>query len=923
MLIPFTVNGRPVTVKAGPVTPLLDVLREELGLTGTKQGCDHEGECGACTVLLDGRPVRSCLTPVGKVADRRVDTVEGLGTPEHLHPLQAAFIDVGAVQCGYCTPGMLMAAKGLIDRHPDPTAEQIREALEGNLCRCTGYKRIVMAVELAAARLRGEETDFSPALGLAMGGDHRRTDAVDKVTGQRPGPLEPGYVEDMVMPGMLYARVARSPHPHARLVSLDTEQALQSPGVVRVFTAEEIPGENGLGSYSSNEPILTPVGSTAKMTGAPIALVVASSPEQAEAGVEAVEAGYQILPHTFETEEALADNAVPIYPKGNVLTAFEVKHGDLGRAFSESDTILETRYRTAYLEHSALEREATLGYIDEGGRITVAGATHEPHWHQGYIASTLALDPEGVRFVTPPIGGSFGGKQDPWPAVAVGLAAFHLRRPVRLTYSRRESFDASPKRHPYQVDYRIGARHDGRLTGIQVRIEANTGGYDAHGQYIPNYAVTASGGPYRWQAVDARAQSVYTNGPKSGQFRGFGNTQSAFALECTLDELAQRLGIDPLEFRLKNALEDGSVSFLGYPVEESMGYAEVLATIRPHYLALLDEAARFDGEGMLRKGVGFAGMWYRFGKSGSLRIEAHAELAPDGHFVVYASAPDYGQGTNTMLSQLAAETLKTSRDKIELINADTALTPDSGIQGASRSTYFVGGAVRQATRYLRLAIDNTAAEILDCPPTDVAIEGENVVCTSAPSRVVSLESVAAEFDRMGMSRKIPGFFDLTPQFPDEARPEYVPLFCTAAQMAEVIVDLRTGSVQVTRVMVAQDVGRAVNPVDARGQLEGAVLMGLGAALMEEFIPGVTSGFGDYYLPTIKSMPEIETILVEVPSRHGPLGVKGLAEAAMLPSTPAIINAVSRAIGVRLRQVPATPERVLKAIQLKQRGRGGR
>ena len=503
----------------------------------------------------------------------------------------------------------------------------------------------------------------------------------------------------------------------------------------------------------------------------------------------------------------------------------------------------------------------------------------------------------------------------------MGLAVYHLRQPVRLAYSRQESFEASPKRHPYRVDYRIGAQQDGHLTGIQVRIEANTGGYDAHGQYIPDYAVTASGGPYRWQAVDARAQSVYTNGPKSGQFRGFGNSQSAFALECTLDELAQRLGLDPLEFRLRNALEDGSISFLGYPVAESMGYAEVLATIRPHYLTLLEGAAKFNGDGVLRKGVGFAGMWYRFGKSGSLRVEAHAELAPDGHFVIYASAPDYGQGTNTMLSQLAAEMLKTSRDQIELINADTALTPDSGIQGASRSTYFVGGAVRQVAHNLRLAIDHTAAEILDCPPTDIAVEGENVVCTSAPSRVVSLASVAAEFDRMGMSRRIQGFFDLSPQFPDETRPEYVPLFCTAAQAAEVIVDLRTGSVEVTRVIVVQDAGRVVNPVDARGQLEGAVLMGLGAALMEEFIPGVTSGFGDYYLPTIKSMPEIETIFVEVPSRHGPLGVKGLAEAAMLPSTPAIINAVSRAIGVRLRQVPATPERVLKAIQLKQRGHG--
>jgi CO/xanthine dehydrogenase Mo-binding subunit/aerobic-type carbon monoxide dehydrogenase small subunit (CoxS/CutS family) len=923
LLISFSLNGQALAVEVDPVTPLLDVLRGELGQTGTKQGCDHEGECGACTVLLEGRPVRSCLTPVGKVAGQRVETVEGLAAPEGLHPLQAAFIEAGAVQCGYCTPGMLMASKALLDRCPDPTPRQIREALEGNLCRCTGYKRIVMAVELAAARMRGDESASSPSDGLVMGGDHRRRDAVDKVTGRAPRPGAAGYVEDMMMPGMLYARVVRSPHPHARLISLDIEQAVRTPGVVRILTADDIPGENGLGSYSQNEPILTPVGDTVKMVGAPVALVVATSPEQAVAGVEAVEIAYDLLPPTFEVEEALADGALPIYPKGNLLTSFEVSHGDLESAFARSDQVLETRYRTVYLEHSALEREATLGYVDREGRITVAGATHEPHWHQGYIASTLALDAERVRFVTPSIGGSFGGKQDPWPAVAVALAAFHLRQPVRLTYSRRESFAASPKRHPYRVDYRIGARQDGQLTGIRVRIKANTGGYDAHGQYLPDYAVTASGGPYRWQAVDARAESVYTNGPKGGQFRGFGNSQSAFALECTLDEMAEQLGIDPLEFRLKNALEDGATSFLGYPVAESMGYLQVLETIRPHYGAMLEEAADFHRDGALRKGVGLAGMWYRFGKSGSLRVEAHAELARDGHFVVYASAPDYGQGTNTMLSQFAAETLETTRDRIELINADTALTPDSGIQGASRSTYFVGGAVCQATRNLRQAIDATAAELLDCPPNEISIEGQNVVCTSAPARKISLEAVATEFDRIGISRKIPGVFDLTRTFPDETRPEYVPLFCTAAQVAEVIVDLRTGAVQVLRVVVAQDVGRVVNPVDAQGQLEGAVMMGLGAALMEEFIPGATSGFGDYYLPTIKSMPEIETVLIEVPSRHGPLGVKGLAEAAMLPSTPAIINAVSRAIGVRIRQVPATPERVLKAIQGKQTGSVGR
>jgi aldehyde oxidoreductase len=921
MGISFTLNGQSVTVHADPVSNLLDVLRDELGLTGTKRGCDYEGECGACTVLLDGQPVRSCLTPVAKAAGRRVLTIEGLGCPDDLHPIQRAFVETGAVQCGYCTPGMILAAKALLDREPHPTREQIAEALEGNLCRCTGYTRVLMAVELAAARMRGERNQVfdENLVSSPIGGSVLRADAIEKVAGRAK------YAEDVTMPGLLHASVLRSPHHHARLLSLDTAKAERLPGVVRVVTATDIPGENGFSEYSRNEPVLTPIGETVKMVGAPVALVVAHSPGQAQAGAEAILARYKPLPHTFDLTEALEDGAFSIYGQGNVLADFRVSHGDLEATLAASDVVIETGYRTAYLEHAALEREAALGYVDEEERVTVVAGTHEPHWAQGYIADVLALEPSRVRVVVPPTGGSFGGKQDPWPLLATGLMVHLTRRPVRLAYSRQESFDASPKRHPYQVNYEIGATCEGQLTGVRVRIKANTGGYDAHGQYIADFAVTASGGPYQWQAVDAYAQAVHTNGPKSGQFRGFGTAQSAFALECTLDELCQVLGTDPLEFRLRNALQQSAISFLGYPVAESLGYAEVLEAIRPRYAALqqsvkaFNARAKADGQ-LARAGLGLAGMWYRFGKSGSLQVEAHAELAKDGRFVVYCSAPDYGQGANTVMSQLAAEALGVSREHVELVNADTALTPDSGIQGASRSTYFVGGAVRQAAQNLRLQILATAAELLDCHPSDLILVGERVVCRGdpvSPKRSgpwLSLSEVGQEFDRMGKARRVPGVFDLSPVFPKETRPEYIPLFVTGAHLAEVVVDLRTGEVQVACVVAAHDVGRAVNPTDAKGQIGGAVLMGLGAALMEEYLPGVSTGFGDYYLPTVKSMPQIEVVLVEVPGQHGPLGVKGLAEAAMLPATPAIVNAVSHAIGARIRELPATPERVLRQIR---------
>jgi aldehyde oxidoreductase len=386
--------------------------------------------------------------------------------------------------------------------------------------------------------------------------------------------------------------------------------------------------------------------------------------------------------------------------------------------------------------------------------------------------------------------------------------------------------------------------------------------------------------------------------------------------------MVQRLGEDPLDFRLKNGIHQSSISFLGYPVAESLGYEDVLAAIRPRYRAFLEESAAFNarpGADGLRKAVGFAGMWYRFGKSGSLRIEAHAELGADGQFIVYCSAPDYGQGTNTTMAQIGAETLGVPRDRVAVVNADTAHTPDSGIQGASRATYFVGGAVSRAARTLKQAVLATAAEMLDCPPDDLILADGGVVCPAGSAlpegagSTVSLAEVARAFDRIGKSRKVPGIFDLSPLFPEETRPEYVRLFVTGAQVAEVLVNTRTGEAEVPRIAAAHDVGRAVNPTDAWGQIEGAVVMGLGTALMEEYIRGASTGFGDYYLPTAMSMPEIEVMLVEVPSFEGPFGVKGLGEAAVLPTAPAIINGISRAIGARIRTLPATPERVLARI----------
>ncbi|MGB8983637.1 MAG: molybdopterin cofactor-binding domain-containing protein, partial [Anaerolineales bacterium] len=383
---------------------------------------------------------------------------------------------------------------------------------------------------------------------LPLGGSALRADSLGKVTGQTQ------YVEDMKVSGTLCIKVVRSPYHHAHLRGLDASRAAQLPGVRRIITWADIPGVNGFPDYSLEEPLLTKIGDTLRMKGAPIALIVAESLEQAEAARDALVLDLEPLPHTFDMDEALKPGALHIAGQGNELSRFQVEHGDLQAAFAGSDHVLQAIFETAFIEHVAMEREALLGLIDEAGRVTVIGGTHQPHNQQRYIAEMLNVPQDKIRVKVPPTGGSFGSKQDPWPFLAVGLAAYLIREPVSLVYSREEVFEATPKRHPYHVTCRLGATGAGKLTGFHARIDCNTGGYDGGGRFISNYAVTAAGGAYRWQAVDVLARSIYTNGPKSGQYRGFGTAQSTFVLECALDELIETLDDDPVDFRLRNCI---------------------------------------------------------------------------------------------------------------------------------------------------------------------------------------------------------------------------------------------------------------------------------------------------------------------------------------------------------------------------------
>jgi CO/xanthine dehydrogenase Mo-binding subunit/aerobic-type carbon monoxide dehydrogenase small subunit (CoxS/CutS family) len=906
--VDFVLNGRPVSIQADPCAPLLRILREELRLTGTKQGCDLEGECGACTVILDGAAVRSCLLPVGKVAGRAVTTIEGIGTRENPHPLQTAFLETGAVQCGYCTPGVLLSAKALLDRNAGPTRDQIVAALDGNLCRCTGYVKMLEAVELAAARMRGEAgSEAIRTDPRAVGGDSGRHRGWERVSGTAL------FAEDITMPDMRYARVVRSPHFHARVASIDAAPALALPGVLRVLTASDVPGENSLSDYSLDEHILAPVGGTVRMLGDPVAIVIGDSREAAERGARAVCVEYDPLPSTTSIAHALEPGAVPIHAGGNLLAEDAVRTGDSECAWREAEVVVRSEYQTSFQAHMAIEREAAVGYIDESGRIAVICANHEPHWDRVHLARILGVSSEAIRVITPPIGGSFGGKQDIWPLAATALSAYHMRAPVQLAFSRQEVMRAAPKRHPYTCRCEIGARRDGRLLGMRFEALINKGAYDSAGRYLPDYAVTACVGPYRWQAVDARALAIYSNGPKGGQFRGFGTPQATFAMECALDELSELLRVDPLELRMRNALAEGEITGLGYRAAETLGCSEVFAAILPDYRVACTDVASFNAEAEpnLRRGVGVAGMWYRFGKMGRPLSRAEAELGLDGRITIYASSADYGQGIETVFSQIAAEHLGISRAALRLINADTACTLDGDVTGASRSTFWVGGAVADAARRLRAKIFETAGEFLGRGPGALSMDDD---CVHSDCGDVPLVKLAEIMDRRGIGRRIEGRMDLRPRFPDNERSGlYLPMFLTGAHVAQVEVDLDTGQTRVLAVSAAHDVGKVINRRDAEGQIEGSIVMGLGSVLMEEFLPGLSGGFGTYMIPTARSAPEIRVRLVETPSQYGPLGAKGLGEAAMVATAPAIVNAISRAIGARIRSLPATGERVLEAI----------
>ncbi|MBL8967983.1 MAG: selenium-dependent xanthine dehydrogenase, partial [Spirochaetaceae bacterium] len=865
-------NGRAVAARADGGASLLSWLRGVECLTGAKNACG-EGACGACTVLVDGKPVPSCVTPLSRVAGKRVVTIEGL-PPEELSLYSRAFAEAGAVQCGFCTPGMVLAAKALLDAVPDPDEARIAAALKRNLCRCTGYRKILDAVRLAAARKRGlagasggapDSAAAAASDGFGVGRPQLRVDAVEKAEGRAR------YVDDLAAPGMLYGAALRAAHPRARLLAVDADAARAMPGVACVALAADIPGKRWIGKLTPDWPSLVDIGEETRYVGDAVALVAAESPEIARAALAAIRVEYEVLEPLLSPAAALAAGAPRLHPDGNVLSRLALRRGEPEAAFASAAHRAAARFSTPFTDHAFLEPEAALAYPpDSTGVVLVHTGEQNVYDGQRYVAETLGLPLEKVRVVSEYVGGGFGGKEDQTVQHHAALLARLSGRPVKCVLSRAESTRVHVKRHAMEIELEAACDDGGKLLAVRGRIVADTGAYASLGGPVLHRAVTHLGGPYSYADIDVEGVAVYTNNPPAGAFRGFGVPQAAFALEVLLDELAAKAGLDPWEFRLRNAVRPGEVLPNGQLAGPETAMEECLLALKPAYEAAR-KAGRAAGLACGFKNTGI-GVGHRDIGRCSLRVR-------EDRVEVLSGAACIGQGLATVLAQIAVTTLGLPPDRVAVARPDTADTPNSGTTTASRQTLLAGEACRRACLAL---LEASAA-------TGPAARGKNAAATPAPAAAASAARAgegAVPFPYAALAgRRFEGeyFAETDPFDSGKANPVRHVAYSYAAHLVEL-----DSAGRLARVVAAHDSGLVVNPLALAGQVEGGVAMGLGFALTEDFpleggVP--TARFGTLGLLRADQVPPVETIALrkEVLSGAG-YGAKGVGEISTIPTT---------------------------------------
>ncbi len=916
MSVTFTVNGKSITADETDKI-LLKFLREDLGLVGTKDGCS-QGQCGTCTVIVNGKAVRSCLKKLKMLDGAEIQTVEGIRDGENLHPIQTAFLINHAYQCGFCTPGIIMAVKALLDEKPHPSDDEIREQLKTNVCRCTGYKQILEAVHIAIDILDGKRPNRIEN-GMGWVGETPTTKhGEERVTGA------PLFTDDFPLTGALQGRVLFPAYPHANLKGIDLSEAEKMPGVVKIITAKDIPGKKTYAEELYGQDILAV--NKVHFIGDPIAVVFADTVKHADAAAKAIKVDYEVLPVISTPEQGLDPDSVRVHPEfPNAYHTAVANKGDVERGFAMADVIVEHDFETQREEHGILEPDVALARIGDDGRIWLWGTGQSPTKIKSNVCDAMAMTPAQIHYVNRPAGGAFGGREDQVLHIFAALGAYYTGKPVRVTITRAQVNQLTPKRHPIKFHYKAGVMNDGTLVAVQGRALIDSGCYNSLGDFLATCTAAMGAGPYNVPNIDFKSTVVFTNNTYGGCFRGYGSTQVTVCNESLLDKVAEAIHMDPFEFRLRNGLEIGLQTPAGQIIDYSCGFKDCLKAVH--------EAFEKDGlpapsAPNKKVGYGIAGAYKNSGFGNGMEDGAGTKIAlcDDGTFLMHAGSVECGNGVDTIICQIAAQTLGVRYDDVNIGPVDDDLSPYStGSTSASRCTFGYGNSAKTVAALFKDKLLDYTAEKYGKNVSHLDVDADGVYEIKGSFRV-HFKDIADTAKKYGdrieaeyywVDKKMIPLPENGNNISNNPDIKVYSAYIFSAQIAVVEVDTETGEVKVLRMYAASDVGKAVNPALVEGQLTGSVVMGLGFALSESFEQKdgyiIKKNLRDLGMPTIKDMPEIKSFIIEETHPFGPYYAKGFTEGALNPAAPAVLNAVYNAVGVRINSVPINKEKLAAAI----------
>lgn len=911
--INLNINGKACNISVNEHITLAKVLREELDLTGTKIGCE-QGTCGACTVLMDDKPVLSCILPVVKCNNKRITTIEGLSDKNELDKIQKKFVEKGAIQCGFCTPGMVLTSYALLKENSNPTKEEIKEALAGNLCRCTGYTKIIDAV--CACSKDKEERKDSNSKFKVVGKPKPYIEAIKKVKGTAD------YADDIYTKNALHCRFLRSTHAHAKIESIDTSVADKMEGVHKIVTGQEIKNKFGVLPISEDETALA-IEKT-RYIGEIVVAVAASTAEIALEAIKKIKVVYKPLKEYFNSDDSIIDigenEKIHDHCKfnNNIHKKSELRFGDQKQAYEDSYYKSESNFEFQGVNHGFTEPHAATAYWDEDG-LTVISATQVPHYLHKSLAKVLELPLNRVRVIKPYLGGGFGGKSDPFPhEIIIAYMAKELGIPVRTVLSREEVFLTNHGRHPTKMNFKVGMSKDLKLEVIDADIVIDGGAYGSFGVVTSYYNGVLLQGPYKVDNFGFRTRRVYTNKPQCGAMRGHGAVNPRYAMETAIDDIARKAKKDPCDIRLANYLSSNTLTVGEYRIT-SNGSVDALK-------AIMEQSKWKVKYGNLPYGHGI-GVASGFFISGSAlpihwneypQSVVHLKVDFDGRVVISSGASDMGQGSDTMLAIIVAEVLGLSSENIFILAADTLLTPVDLGSYSSRVTFMAGNAAKHAAENLKKLIVDSIIKKFEISTDELNFEDDKVFSNDKTVNLSWVEAIEIATRKVG-SLTVSGFYN-SPKLGGTfkgAGAGLSPSYSFGSVIVEVKVNPKTGFVDIMDVWGSHDCGLAINPLAVEGQLEGSWHMGLGQAISEEmrYHKGLllNANFLDYKIPTSLDTPDIHATIIESCDPEGPFGAKECGEGALHPIIPAVGNAIFDAIGKRITSLPITPDKVLKAI----------